>query len=49
MAAVVPPTLNGQQFIEKPPPYSWVVAAVCRHTGAASVLAARSGSVVTRR
>ena len=40
------PTLNGQRFIEKPPLYYWVVAAVYRLTGGPSVLAARGVSVV---
>ncbi len=40
------PTLNGQRFIEKPPLYYWTVAAVYRLTGGASVLAARSISVL---
>src|ERR1700682_5244146 len=40
------PTLNGQRFIEKPPLYYWVVAAVYRLTGAASVVAAPRGGGV---
>lgn len=39
------PTLNGQAFIEKPPLYYWVVAAVYRLSGGPSVLAARAVSV----
>src|ERR1700693_3198096 len=39
------PTLNGEQFIEKPPLYYWTVAALFRVTGGASVAAARAVSV----
>jgi len=39
------PTLNGQTFMEKPPLYYWVVAAVYRITGGPSALAARAVSV----
>src|SRR5579863_7215246 len=46
LAPGVIPTLNGQRFIEKPPLYYWTVAAVYRLTGGASVLAARSVSVM---
>lgn len=45
LAPTMIPTLNGQRFIEKPPLYYWVVAAVYRLTGGASVLGARSVSV----
>jgi 4-amino-4-deoxy-L-arabinose transferase-like glycosyltransferase len=46
LAPSVIPTLNGQRFIEKPPLYYWTVAALYRLTGGASVLAARSVSVL---
>ena len=46
LSPAVIPTLNGQRFIEKPPLYYWLVAAVYRLTGGPSVLAARSVSVV---
>jgi 4-amino-4-deoxy-L-arabinose transferase-like glycosyltransferase len=46
LAPGVIPTLNGQRFIEKPPLYYWTVAALFRLTGGASVLAARSVSVL---
>jgi len=45
LSPAVIPTLNGQRFIEKPPLYYWLVAAVYRLTGGPSVLAARSVSV----
>lgn len=48
--ALVPtviPTLNGRQFIEKPPLYYWVVAGVHRVVGEPSVTAARAVSAVS--
>src|SRR6202158_3127681 len=41
LSPAVIPTLNGQRFIEKPPLYYWLVAAVYRLTGGPSVLAGR--------
>src|SRR5579864_6581618 len=46
LAPTVIPTLNGERFIEKPPLYYWIVAAIFRLTGGASVLGARAVSVV---
>ena len=46
LAPGVIPTLNGARFIEKPPLYYWTVAAIFHLTGGASVLAARSISVL---
>lgn len=46
LTPAVIPTLNGQRFIEKPPLYYWVVAAVYRLGGGPSALAARAVSVV---
>jgi 4-amino-4-deoxy-L-arabinose transferase-like glycosyltransferase len=42
----VVPTLNGQNFIEKPPLYYWAVAAVYKISGGPSAAAARSVSMV---
>ena len=42
----VVPTLNGQDFIEKPPLYYWTVAGVYKLSGGPSPTAARSVSVV---
>ena len=42
----VVPTLNGREFIEKPPLYYWTVAGVFALTGEPSAAAARSVSVV---
>src|SRR5271156_269 len=46
LAPAVIPTLNGQRFIEKPPLYYWLVAAVYKLSGGPSVLAARAVSVL---
>ena len=40
------PTLNGREFIEKPPLYYWTVAGVFALTGEPSAAAARSVSIV---
>lgn len=42
----VVPTLNGREFIEKPPLYYWTVAAVFALAGEPSAAAARSVSIV---
>lgn len=46
LAPSVVPTLDGQPFIEKPPLYYWVVAALFRILGRPSILAARAVSVL---